>query len=477
MAASTLEYTADQHSAAVHEVNHAVPFLRIFAVCLLVFPADYVLKPVGAGGYVAALLGYFALLAYFAAALFGQHNPFDYRYPVRMSLAVLWLSSLISFALTEGTLVVTQQTAAERWLLQLADITGVILVTAEYLSTIEDIRKVLRAVAWGGAFCGLVAALQFWFAFDVTRYLRLPGFSVNAVESVNATIGFRGAVHRVPGTAIDPIELGVVAAMLLPLVIYLAMYDKEHSALRRWTPVACIALAVLTSVSRAAILGTVLALGVFIVCQPPIKRLAAIGAVLVAVAAVFVSAHGLLGTLKKFFLAGTSDNSIAHRVNNYPYVEQLVRQAPWLGQGGGTYIPQLATGSSLHILDNQYLTTAIELGLIGLFVLFTFLAWPAVAAFVARGRTSNPELRDLCAALGGSAVAAIFCSATFDSLSFPMFVNVEALVIGLIGAAWLLVGRESSTTEATRGAGQLSGRRHTSGQRGSVRAVQPDGGY
>ena len=34
------------------------------------------------------------------------------------------------------------------------------------------------------------------------------------------------------------------------------------------------------------------------------------------------------------------------------------------------------------------------------------------------------------------------CSLTFDSLSFPMFVNVYALVIGLIGACWRLAAAE-----------------------------------
>ncbi len=426
-------------SLARRDVNNAVPMLQVFVLCLMIFPADYVIKTVGAGGYVAALVGYFMLLAYIAAALFGQHNPLDHRYPVRMSLAVFWLASLISFALTEATLNTTQQTGAERWLLQLADVSGVILVAAEYLDSIEAIRRVLRALAWGGAFCGLVAGVQFWFKFDISSYLHIPGFALNSVASQNAAISFRGGVSRVAGTATDPIELGVVAAMILPLLVYLALHDVRRSMTRRWLPVALTALAVPTSVSRSAILGVALALGVFLACQPPVRRLAGIAAVLLSVVAVFVGAHGLLGTLKEFFLAGAGDNSVAHRLNNYSYVEQVVRHAPWFGQGGGTYIPQLATGSSLHILDNQYLTTTIELGLVGLVALFFFLTWPAVAAFVARSRTANPELRDLCAALGGSSLAAIACSATFDSLSFPMFVNVEALVVGLTGATWLLV--------------------------------------
>ena len=99
--------------------------------------------------------------------------------------------------------------------MQLAVITGVALVAAECLGSLGDLRRVLRVLCWGGAFCGLVAALQFWISLDVAPYLReLPGFSLNFD---NPGIVDRGALNRVTGTAINPIELGVVAGMLLPL--------------------------------------------------------------------------------------------------------------------------------------------------------------------------------------------------------------------------------------------------------------------
>ena len=425
--------------------SQAVPLLQVFAVTLMVFPSNAVLKPVGGGGYVAALVAYVLFLAWAAVTLFGIHNPLDHRSPVRIALCALWLVSLASYALMDrGLLNVTQQTGADRWLLQLVGVSGVILVASECLSTMEDIRRVLRALTWGGAFCGIVAALQFWLRSDITPLLRsLPGFSLN--QSVGFIgIGSRGALNRVSGTAIDPIELGVTAGMLLPLAVYLAIHDTKGSTLRRWFPVFGIALAIPASVSRAAILAAGAALGVLIISMPPARRLTGFAGILLAAAGIFVTAHGLLGTLKDYFFAGTSDSSIAHRVNNYSYVEQLVREAPWFGQGGGTYIV-----TETHILDNQYLTTAIELGLVGAAALIVFLAWPFFAMLAARGRTADLEIRDLCAALAGAELAAALCSATFDSLSFPMFVNVQALVVGLIGAVWLVVNRENEAVPDT----------------------------
>ena len=427
----TATSTWPRRSIAVR--NHAVPLLQAYAVAVMVFPSEFVLKAVGGGGYLAALIGFCMFLAWVASTLLGMHNPLEYRSPVRIALAGMWLVSLASYALINRTTVsTTALTGADRWLLQLVGVSGVILVASEYLRSLDDVKRVLRALVWGGAFCGLVAAMQFWLRLDITPYLKLPGFSFNSADGF-VGIGTRGGIARVPGTSIDPIELGVTAAMLLPLAVYLAVYDVKRSRIARWLPVFGIAVCIPTSVSRAAILGSGVALGTLIASLPPTRRLGGITGIGVAVAGVFLTAHGLIGTLKQYFLAGTADASIEHRVNNYAYVEQQVKEAPFFGHGGGTYFVQ-----SIHILDNQYLTTAVELGLVGVCALLFYLLWPAVTAFAARGRTTQTELRDLCAALAGAELAAVLCSGTFDSLSFPMFVSVQALVVGLIGAAWLL---------------------------------------
>lgn len=153
--------------------------------------------------------------------------------------------------------------------------------------------------------------------------------------------------------------------------------------------------------------------------------------------ATFMTAHGLIGTLATFFSIGGSDSSIQYRLHDYPLVERVWSEAPWFGHGGGTYLPNMAI-DPMDFFDNQYLGTLVDLGTVGFFALLVFLVGPAVTALVARRRTRDAELRILCGALAGSGFAAAACSVTFDSLSFPMFVNVYALVIGLTGACWRL---------------------------------------
>lgn len=413
--------------------SHAVPMLQLFALTVMVIPSDTVIKAIGAQGYAAALIGIFAFATFLGATVLGLHDPLRYRHPIKSVLCVLWIAVLISYVVMDhGSLTGAEAAAADRWLIQLAVITGVALVAAECLTSLLDMRRVLRALTWGGAFCGVVAALQFWVSVDIAPYLReLPGFSINFD---NPAIVSRAALNRVTGTSITAIELGVVAGMLLPLAIYLAMYDTDRAPWKRWAPVALIGLAIPTSVSRSGIISVALAVGVFVVLMPPRQRLIALCAAPLAVTAVFMSAHGVISTLATFFGAGTGDDSVKARVFDYPEVERLVQQAPWFGHGGGTYLPEYP----MYILDNQYLKTAIELGLVGVVALAAYFVVPLISAFVARRHSRDPELRMLCAALAGAALAATVCSLTFDSLSFPMFSNVYALVVGLIGACWRL---------------------------------------
>jgi O-antigen ligase len=425
--------------------SHAVPLLQLFALTVMVIPSDTVIQAIGAGGYPAGLVGLFAFGAFLAATILGFHDPLRHRHPVRSVICLLWLAALASYVLLDRTtLTVIQEASADRQLMQLAVITGIALTAAECLTSLYDVRRVLRALTWGGAFCGVVAALQFWLSLDIAPYLRaLPGFSLNFD---NAAIIERAALNRVGGTAIHPIELGVVAGMLLPLAIYLGISDTERSARRRWTPVALIGLAVPISVSRSAVLSLVVALAVFVVLMPAPQRLAALCVLPFGLVAVFMSAPGLIGTLASFFGAGSKDPSVATRLNDYPLVERLVQEAPWFGHGGGTYI----VDNALDMLDNQYLKTAIELGLVGVVALVAYFLVPVIAALVARAHSRDPELRLLCAALAGTGLAAGASSLAFDSLSFPMFANVHALSIGLIGAAWRLAARAEEPAAGSR---------------------------
>jgi O-antigen ligase len=139
---------------------------------------------------------------------------------------------------------------------------------------------------------------------------------------------------------------------------------------------------------------------------------------------------------------GSNDPSVATRQSDYPLVERMVREAPWFGRGGGTYIAP----NAIDILDNEYLKMMIEFGLVGavLIILF-YMLLPVCLAFTARHRALRPATKELGAALGAAATVSLVCAATFDAFSFPMFGGLQALIVGLIGAYWRFVRTEELT--------------------------------
>jgi hypothetical protein len=376
---------------------------------------------------------------FISTVLLGFHDPTRRRHPLQVMLALIWVSWLASYIVMDrAQLTGIQIAAADRKLIQLAVISGVVLVAAEWLRSLDDVMRVVRVLCWGGAVSGFVSVLQFWLSFDLSQYLReIPGFVVN---HANPAIWARGSLNRVQGTGITPIEFGVVMGMLTPLAVWLGLHDRDKSNFKRWAPLGLIVLGVATSVSRSAILSVVVAFAVLVVLLPPIPRLAALCVVPVAVAGLFVSAHGLMGTFASFFSASktANDDSIYYRTHDYPVAEQEWQEAPVFGHGPGTWIP----AQPIDIFDNEYLNSLVELGLLGVIALLAFVLVPAIVALTARRRSTDPELRLLCAALAGAGFAAAAGSVTFDSMSFPLFVNVYALLVGLAGACWHLARSE-----------------------------------
>jgi O-antigen ligase len=427
--------------------------LQLFTISAFMLPTDTVIRVIGAQGYVASLLAMGLFILWVLTAVFGFHDPLQTRHPTRGALGLLWIASLLSFAaMPYYGPNQTQRLSAERWIMLLIGMAGVILTAAEHLRAPQDIMRVIRTVVWGGAFSGAVAVVQFWGRWDLMPYVRMAllGFDRNA-ESTNSQA--RGALLRVSGTANHPIEFGVVAAMLLPLSIWLGLNDTDKSKIRRWVPVALISVCIPVSVSRSAVLATLVSVGVFVVLLPPVQRAWIFACVPVFVVVVFATTPGYLRTISESFTAGKNDSSITNRLDNYPRVIAAFKSAPVLGHGGGTDIQPDLT----KVLDNQYLKSTIELGMLGVLALVLYFVVPAVAALTARQRTRDPALRALCAALAGGSLAAAVGSYTFDAFSFAQFASAHALVVGLCGTCWIYVQRLSRASPEHAMATRLSG--------------------
>jgi polysaccharide biosynthesis protein PslJ len=115
---------------------------------------------------------------------------------------------------------------------------------------------------------------------------------------------------------------------------------------------------------------------------------------------------------------------------------------PWFGWGLGTFDPRI-----YFYLDNQYLGTLIETGIVGL---VTMAALFLIGLFTARSvyRMSKlaglTRLGELGRALAASMFVVITSFITFDALAFRMVAGMLFVLLGLIGAAWRIARIEST---------------------------------
>lgn len=428
---------------AVVRERHLTLVLGTYVLALFVFPSNLVLRIVGGQGYVAGLIAMLLFAAWAASCIVGAHDPFTVRHPTRGAVAYLAVTSFVCWSLTPlHGLDATQRLAADRWIMMLAGITGVVLVTAEGIGSVTALLKVLRLAVYGAAFCAVVALLQWLLTIDLSGVIRqsLPGFTVDKTVSVYEA---RGALQRVFGTTMHPIELGVVAGMMLPVAIAVALHDRGGSGVRRWLPVVLIATSVPASVSRSGVLAAAISCVVLMLAMPARQRVTALLLLPVGAFALGIARPGYLRTLAEFVGAGANDTSVSTRLEDWPLVVQLVGEHPWFGNGPGTYIPD----NLIDVLDNQYFKSAIEMGLLGMTGLVAYFTVPVLTALSARHRSRDPRLRTIAGALAGSALAAAVCAYTFDALTFNMFVGVQAFVAGCAGACWVISGRETPAPE------------------------------
>jgi putative inorganic carbon (hco3(-)) transporter len=415
--------------------------LMIAAFSILVFPSNMVVESIGASGTVPMLLALTLFLFWGASTVFGLHDPIGFRHPGRVALALLLLSTCMSYValqlgLTGGSAIVGRN-AADRWLILMASTTGLIMVTTECVRTINDALMLVRAILAGAYFCCLVALTQFIFRVNPMEWIEaaMPLFVDNGG---NTPFQARGALMRVAGSTFHSIELAVVCSMLLPLSLWRGIFDPVGRKWLHWSGTALLIFAIASTVSRSGVLGLVIGMSVTIPFLPKIARRWAAVVSPVVLALLFLAVPGLMSTLFGSVTAGTSDPSISTRTDDYPRVAAMIAERPLLGTGPGNFMSE----GALYILDNQYLNAAVTMGLIGLACVIVYLFVPGLAGVVAARAAASPALKSLTGAVAAGCLVAGVCSLTFDSMSFPVFALIYPLLVGLFGAAWIMVKRE-----------------------------------
>lgn len=409
----------------------AVSVLTGFIVLLFVIPSRLIFAPLGGAGSPAQLLGVAALLWWAASQLSRRVASPRIRQPVRIAMLVLVFSVLASYvAATVRPIDDVEMRAADRGLLSLLAWLGVVLVASDGIPSLVRLEVLLRRLSVAGGAVAVLGLAQFATGRPFTNYIQIPGLSTNS--GITAVID-RGGFSRPAGTALHPIEYGIVLTMILPIAIHFALYDRHRTLLRRWWPVGALALAVPVSISRSAIVCTIVVLAVLLPAWPGELRRRAFAAVGVVLALVFVAVPGMIGTLFGLFSGIGTDSSAQSRTGSYALAATFIDRAPVFGRGFQTFLPEY------RILDNQYLLTVIETGIVGVVALLGFFVTGIVTTRRARKLAESEATRGLAQALAASIAAGMASFALFDALSFPQVANLVMLAAGVTGGLYRLL--------------------------------------
>jgi polysaccharide biosynthesis protein PslJ len=407
--------------------------LTLLFLLLFLLPENYVLVgPLKSAGQPALLIGMLALALWLAGRILGL---LDGRrgHPIRWLFLVYALTTLVSFAAAMSRPLTGDESAgAVRALFPVAAMLGIGLLAVDGLNSRQRVESLLESVVLFGGVAATIGIMEFFDGgFVYSQLMHLPGLTSNTVIINDTRSGF----SRIDGAAAHPIEYAVVIACLAPLALHLALHAPTRRRRRRCGVALTLMLVVSPmSVSRSGILALAIGLAIYVAHLSGRARLNALVIGVIGIGVFRAMVPGLLGTLKSLFLVGEDDPSIAGRTEDYAQIPGLLDGHVWLGRGLGTFQP-----TKYFFLDNQYLGSLLEGGLLAFLVLIGVYVTGMCVARGVRHRSGDPSLRGLAQAIVGAIGALGVSAVTFDELGFLQTAFVLFLLLGCAGALWTLV--------------------------------------
>jgi len=408
----------------------ATTVITAYAVLLYVIPSDRRVEALGGAGSLASLLATAALLwwGWHQLNVAGTRSRQRIQW-VRVSAFTLFGACLLSYA---GSALLPLPSAdvsvSDLGLLRIAALIGILLVAHDGIDTEEDLLLLARRLCLLGSLYAGLGLVQFFAGTSLVDSIQLPGLT----SSPDAGVGARNGFVRPVSTAVHPLEYSVVLTMLLPLALTLAVHEVNRSLLRRWTPVVVLVTATALSVTRSALLATLV---VFLVLLPSWPRATRALLTLAAAAgslALYLVVPGMASTILAMFTQ--EDASVTSRTNSYDSALSFWSISPIFGRGFGTLLP------AYRIFDNQYLLSAVEIGLTGLLALLFLIITAMVAPLRGRSQWQRQPMRGIGTALFASVLAGGLILAFFDAFAFSQASGTLFMMVGLCGAYCNLTG-------------------------------------
>ena len=400
-------------------------------VLLTFIPSPLVLGALGGAGSPATLfafilLGWYALL--WVHPRFGLHRG---RQPARLAAAFFGFVYVAAYvSANRHTLGSTAQNGADRSMIFVAGWLAVMLLAADGIESWDQLQVLLRRLV---ACVSAIAALgitQFATGFNLADYVVIPGLT-RQIAFVDLLT--RDGLNRPSATTAHPLEFAAVLGLALPLALHQARFARPGLRFRRWLQVGLIAAALPLTVSRSAVLTLAIIACLLMPTWPWRQRRIAYPAMAGGLVVLWVAEPALIRLLYQLFSQTGSESSSVSRLDAYASAMPFITQHPWLGQGFGTFLPQ-----TYFFVDDQYLTTAIETGVLGLLALLMMFVLGWCLARSTRRICADDKSRDLLQCLAVGALGTGVAFSTFDALGYSAISGLAFLLTGCSAAAWRL---------------------------------------
>lgn len=370
------------------------------------------------------------MIGWFAALLVDPRvrlHPTGLRGP----LVLLMIAVLGSVAVNPAN-VSAEQTQVIKSLTFLLSFLLVLLLIVSVVETRAAVDRILQVLVGSGAIVAVFAIIESRTDFNVFNQLGrvIPFLRLEEVPLIPG----RGARLRVFASAQHSIALSAAMVMLVPLAFYLAVRTRHRLW---WVAGGLMVVAAVATISRTGILMLAIILVVFAVLRPADAR-RALPIALPLLLMMHLAIPGALGSLQAAFNpAGglvAEQQSDAGKLGSGrvadlgPALDQAAAR-PVLGQGYGTRVTDNQQAKA-NILDNQWLGTLLETGLVGVFA-WIWLFGRTVRRLGARARRDPSDLGLLMTALAASITAFAVGLFTYDAYSFIQVTYIMFILVAL----------------------------------------------
>ncbi|WP_042364337.1 O-antigen ligase family protein [Streptacidiphilus neutrinimicus] len=430
----------------LHRPLDATAVLTVYLYLALFIPSNLAVPALGGVGTPANVFALLGLLWFLASWLGGRITAPAGTRSARLAMCVLAAAVLLSYiadAARDSSH--EEQLGADRGVIGLLVWVGLVVLTTAGIQDRGRLDVLMRRLVVLGAVVAALGYYDFFSGTNIADSIQIPGLhaSVTGIEAMN-----RGDFVRPRSTTAQPLEFGGMLAILLPFAIHQALdpVRRGQRLWRRWAPVALMAGALPLTVSRTSIIGAALIALVMLPRWKPQRRWTSIAVIGVGVAGLKVMIPGLIGTIVNLFSSflSNSDSSTQARTVKYAEIVPYLEQRPLFGRGFGTFTPDL-----YFYTDNQYMLILAEMGGLGLIALFVLCFTGMHHGGAIRRLTRRESDRELGQAFFASSVVTLVISATFDSLSFPMFAGVFFLLLGAGGRYAAFVRAEAASRDSS----------------------------